>query len=1193
MCDQKNLLPQVKKFRLRFLFVLLVALIGFCVSTSAQQTTIVGTVTDPSGASVPNVAITVTNVDTGATHTIPTNDSGQYVAVDLQIGHYVVKAEAKGFKVAEQKDIVLTIGARIRVDFQMQLGAAQETVTVEANAVQVQTDSGERSNLITGQQMSQLAVAGRSIYQLAVLTPGASSQIGAGGMGAGEVNTPVGGDNNVEFNGMRQNHNIYLLDGGEDDDRGGAGGMSIAPSTDAIAEFRALTSNYSADYGLSSAGTMTMVLKSGTSQFHASAWEFNRNDAFDAQNYFVPNTELRLNVYGFNVGGPVTLGHFYNPDKKRTFFFYNMEWRPLVQGGATNQTVPIPATYGGDFTGFLPPNVNDANKIPIPNSGLHAPCAFQLSPTQLALFANAGQPLSTPVTTSSGSLSCSANSSQPNNVNPAVASTQPVFAPFNGNTLPFLSGNAQALLGAGIFPAPTSGAAFKGGANAVTNLREEVVRIDHNFNSKFSVFGHYIAEQVTQGFATSQWSGDNVPTVGDNFGNPSYSAVIHTTYTISPTLINEVAFNYNGNRINIIPYAASGLASLSLPAGYDSTSSRLFTGPNNMNRIPNIDLSGGSGAQFEISSWPWNNKADDYQVRDDISWTHGAHQFKFGGSWALYKKVQDLFGQTQGGFNFNGTFTGSSFADMLLGYANSYQELAVQDSGKWNNVSWAFYGQDNWRVNRRLTLNLGLRWDGIPHTYEANDRMGNFYPQLYNPANAPIFLPNNTISPASPGLGTSPNPLIAINGVPIPLYLNGIGIPGQVGIPKGLVNNHWATFGPRIGFAYDLTGSGKTVIRGGFGIMYERIQGNDMYNAGPNIPFSLQVSSASVTMDNPSIAIGGTGGTVTLPINPASITGLDISDYKPPVSYQWSVGVQHAIGTKTVFTASYVGNVGRHQNDYRNINLPSETYLPQLIGGANYNTAPGLPFSGFNTIALSENEANTHYNGLQIDLNSQLSHDLTLRAFYTLSRAYDPTNGNGGQDLQTVSNPYAGWRYDEGLSGYDRTNVAVVDFIYDIPLVRHSESKLLKSVVGGWQISGIVTMESGLPININLSGGQGGNGVGGNNRPDLTGTLTTPHTVNEWFSPSAFSAPAVGAWGTLAHNDLRGPGRDNWNLSLFKRFSLWESRGSYLELRLETFNTWNHTQFNATDNTLGDSRFGQVTSAFDPRILQLGGKIYF
>jgi len=1192
LCSVKNIVFALKPFRLRFLFVLLVALIGFSASTFAQQTTIVGTVTDPSGAVVPNVAVVITNIDTGLSRTYPTNDAGQYVAPDLQIGHYEVKASAAGFKAAEQKNIVLTVGDRVRVDFQMQMGAAQETVTVEANAVHVQADSGEVSNLITDQQMTQIAVNGRSIYQLAALTPGASSQIN------GYVNTPVGGDASVEFNGMRQNHNIYLLDGGEDDDRGGAGGMSIAPSTDAVAEFRALTSNYSADYGLSSAGTMTMVLKSGSSQLHASAWEFNRNDAFDARNFFFPAPnkiqELRLNVYGFNVGGPVTFGHLYNPDKKRTFFFYNMEWRKLINGGATNQTVPDTATYGGNLSamsGTAKPTI------------LFVPTTAQIAPS--VLFGNC-----------------------PGGAPPGIVQG----SPFPGNIIPscMINPNAAALLKAGIFPAPTANITngtgnFVGGANAPTDLREEIVRIDHNFTSKFSVFGHYIAEQVTQNFATSQWSGDNLPTVGDTFGNPSRSGVIHTTYTISPTLVNEASFNYNGNVINIVPYAATGLASLALPTGYVSTNSRLFTGPNNLSRIPNIDLSGGAGSQFEISSWPWHNKADDYQIRDDISLTKGAHQLKFGGSWALYKKVQDLFGQTQGGFSFNGIFTkgaagvcdstvntcGNSFADYLLGAPSSYQELAVQDHGLWNNVSWAAYVQDNWRVNHRLTLNLGLRWDGVPHTYEANNRMGNFYPNLYNAANAAKFDNNHSIcsgptdpgcTAASPGLGPSPNSILSSAGVQ--LYLNGIGIPGQNGVPKGLVNNHWAAFGPRLGFAYDLTGSGKTVVRGGFGIMYERIQGNDMYNAGPNIPFSLQVNLNSVEMTNPSLALSS-GAKAAQPINAASITGLAVDDYKLPVSYQWSVGVQHSLSTKTVLSVSYVGNQGRHQNDYRNINLPAQSELPALIGGAAYQTS-GLTFPGFTAISLSQNEANTHYNGLQVDLNSQLSKDLTLRAFYTLSRAEDPTTaGNGGGDLGSVSNPYAGWRYDIGPSGYDRTHVAVVDFIYDIPLFRHNDSKLLKSVVGGWQVSGIVTMESGLPINIGISeNGQGNNGLPtATNRPNLTGAISYPQTPVtctptcfqriQYFNASSFSLPTLGAFGTLGHNALRGPGRDNWNLSLFKSFLLSESRGSRFELRVETFNTWNHTQFNGVDNNLGDTRFGQFTSAFDPRILQLGGKIYF
>src|SRR6266851_8405827 len=680
-----SVILSLKRFSMRHAVLLCVLGLGISFSAFGQEATIVGTVTDPSGSVIANVKITATHMETSLTHTFTTNEAGQYVAVDLPVGHYNIKAEASGFKVAEQKGLVLQVGDRARVDFQMALGAASETVTVEANAVSVQTDSGEISNVITDLQLSQIAVNGRSIYQLAALTPGASSQINS------YVNTPVGGDAQVEFNGLRQNHNIYLLDGGEDDDRGGAGGMSIAPSTDAIAEFRALTSNYSADFGLSSAATMTMVLKSGTSSLHASAWEFNRNDAFDSRNFFnpAPNkvAELRLNVFGFNVGGPVTLGKLYNPDKKKTFFFYNMEWRRLIQGNINNgQPVPDPTSYGGNI---------GATTIDVPS-------ATQVSSAVLA-------------------KNC------PGGVLPAGIVQG---APFPGNTIPscMIDPNATALLTAGIFPAPTSGNKFLGSSTVPTNLKEEVVRIDHNFSPKFSVFGHFIAEQVTQGYAISQWSGANVPTVGDTFGNPSYSAVVHTTYTISPTLLNEVAFNYNGNRINIIPFAGAGLGSLALPTGYDGTNSRLFTGPNNLSRIPNIDLNGSTGTHFEISSWPWRNKADDYQIRDDISWTKGAHQLKFGGSWAIYKKVQDLFGQTQGSFGFDGTFTGSDFADFLLGDAKGYGELAVQDHGFWNNVSWAAYAQDNWRVNRKLTLNLGLRWDGVPHTYEANNRMGNFYP---------------------------------------------------------------------------------------------------------------------------------------------------------------------------------------------------------------------------------------------------------------------------------------------------------------------------------------------------------------------------------------------------------------------------------------------------------------------------------
>ncbi len=507
----------------------LLVLIGLSSLAFSQEATILGTVTDPSGSVMPSVSITVTNTDTGQTRTITTNQSGQYVIPDLHIGKYNVKADASGFAASERTGVVLNVDDRARIDFDMKIGSAATTVTVEAEGIKVQTDSGEISNVITGEQVTQLATNGRSVYALFALTPGAASI-----QGDFIGNTPVSGDSNVSINGQRAGHNLQLLDGGENLDRGGSSG-SVAPSLDAIAEFRNLTSNYSAEYGLSTAATITTVLKSGTKQFHASAWEFHRNDALNARNYFNPAVnadgtknkvaELRFNTFGFNVGGPVEFRRSQNP---KTFFFYNMEWRRTIQGGLLNQTVPLLSTYGGDFS-----------SLGLSLANLHAPFSCQLSAAQQNRFTTAGQSLS----------GCTAG---------APDTTKEVA--FNANAISgsLLDPNAQALLHAGgkyggIFPAPTNGTQFQGGNNSPTNVKEEIARVDHQFTDKFSVFGHWVSEQISQTYGTTQWSGDNVPTVSDVFGNPSYSAVVHTTYVISPTLLNEAAFNYNGNRINIIP----------------------------------------------------------------------------------------------------------------------------------------------------------------------------------------------------------------------------------------------------------------------------------------------------------------------------------------------------------------------------------------------------------------------------------------------------------------------------------------------------------------------------------------------------------------------------------------------------------------------------------------------------------------
>src|SRR4029079_5052518 len=465
---------------MRWLLVLSGLVLAMSLQVFAQEATVVGTVTDPTGAALPNASVTLTNIETGLTTKATTSADGQYVVPNLHIGRYTIGVNVSGLKLAEQKGVVLQVGDRARVDFQMQVGAASESVTVEAAAVRTQTDTGEVSNLITGQQISQLAVNGTSLFQLAALAPGASNDI------TNYKDVPVGGDTSVSFNGQRTAHNVFMVDGGENYDRGCGGCVTTAPSSESMAEFRPLTSNYSADYVLSSAGPVTMVIKSGSNKFHGSAWENNRNDAFDARNFFFPapnkKQELRMNIFGFNIGGPVI--------KNKTFFFYNMEWRRYIDGGSTNQTVPDPATYGGDFSSVTDP--------------ILVPTAARVAPS--VLFANC----------------------------PGGAAPAGVVhgAQFPGNVIPscMIQPNATALLGTGFLPAPNSGigngvGSFVGGSNTPTTLKEEIVRIDHTFNSKFSVFGHFIAEQISQGYNTAQWSGDNLPTVGDTFNNPAYSYV--------------------------------------------------------------------------------------------------------------------------------------------------------------------------------------------------------------------------------------------------------------------------------------------------------------------------------------------------------------------------------------------------------------------------------------------------------------------------------------------------------------------------------------------------------------------------------------------------------------------------------------------------------------------------------------------
>jgi hypothetical protein len=780
---------------------------------------------------------------------------------------------------------------------------------------------------------------------------------------------------------------------------------------DALAEFKVMTSNNSADFGIGSSGTVNMAIKSGTKDFHGTGYEFFRSDKVDAADFFTNKggghkAHLRYNNFGYNIGGPIYIPGHYNTDKRKTFFFFNEEWRRIRQGSTVYHVTPTAAERGGDFSA-------DSYTITVPTTS---------DPAELAKFTAAG-----------------------------VTPGQQFSYKGTKNVIPpsLIDSNAALFLGTGALPPPTSGNYFSGSASVPINVREEIIRVDHNFSDKVSLMAHFINDAVLQVTPESLWSGSTFPTVHTQFLNPGKGAVLHLTHTISPTLLNEISYNYNGNRINLTP---TGI--FAKPSGWSIT--KFFPG-DALNRMPTLHLSKQINANWDAEGWPWHNAADSQQGRDDVSWMKGPHALKFGGQFMRYRKNQDIFGYTQGEYTFDGTFTGSDMADFLLGFAKSYDELDIQDRGHWRNTTLSFYFTDSWRATKRLTLNLGVRWEIIPHAYEVHDRMSDFYPSLYNPANAPIFNPDNSLDTSGPGFTTVP-------GVPlstIPFYMNGVGLAGKNGIPRGLVDNYYDTIGPRLGFAYDLTGKGKTVLRGGYGDFFERIQGNDVYNGGPNPPFSFDPSVSDVYYSNPSVS-NTTGLKAAVPIFPAGFSA-PAKDYLIPTSHQWSMGLQHELMPRAVLAVMYVGNEDSHQQDFRNINMPllSNPLRSEVRAGT---LAANLirPYLGFANITYEENATSSNYNSLQVNFRVDNYKGFTFQSAYTWSHSIDYMSADNSC---CISNTYD-IHFDRGNSSYDRRHVLVMNYIYELPFFKNSSSAVARQALGGWQLSGVTTFEKGEPVNI-------------------------------------------------------------------------------------------------------------------------------
>jgi hypothetical protein len=1168
----------------------------------AQQNSLIsGLVNDPAGAALPGASVTLTEESTGYTSKTVTNDSGYFSFPGLNPGKYDMSVSAKGFQTKVDKGLALNVSQTLRVDQSLVVGDVSTTVEVTADQLTVQTDSNVVSTLVSAEQIQSIATENRNFAALVALGMGVSSNLPDS-----NVPTSIGSSAAISVNGLRQTHNIWLVDGGEADDRGGAGGSSIEPSQDAIAEIETLASNYPPDYGISSGATISLSLKSGTQRFHGGAWEFNRNTVFNAN--AVGNKQaspvgvrpkLNYNIYGFNIGGPIFIPKVYNEGRNKTFFFWNEEWRKLIQGSGTQQNNTLPAadfpTAGTNLT-YVSPKFAATPIVPTVPQNVG-------DPALLAKFAADG-------------------------LTPGQ--------PFPGNVIPanLFDPNAVIYLNTGIVPKPNAANdQFIGQASLPIDVRDDIVRIDHRVNDKWQILGHYLHDAVSQtsGAPMIGWSGGTWPTITSVFVNPSYSAAVKITGQLSSNMLLEASLNYDGNQITI-----TNSTNGNLPSGF---STRPFFA-NGATSIPGMQWNGVYGVQEKPGSAPWKNAANDYEPKVDLSYTKGKHQMKFGFSWNKYDKNQKLFLDAEGDYTFNNQ-SGDPFLDMLLGLSASYSQSQAAPIRHYVNNTPSAYAMDTWHVTSRLSLQLGFRYDGLPHAYELNNLVSNFNPNHYVAAEAPQW--NN--GPGGDGSLITTN-TIGANTVPAPgfanynggtFYLNGVDLAGVNGVPHGLVSNDYNTWQPRVGFSDDIFGDGKTVLRGGFGTFYERLQGNDIYNAATAAPFANTPSANNVYFSTQSKS-WVTGGTAATPSFAQGSTTL-AQTYKAPAVAQYSLGVQHQLAPSVIWIVQYVGNIAWHQNIERQINNYSlntpliapntntslgnnyQYYTRANAGDPNNNSGynPGghsIPvadqlrvYNGFGAIDQQENTTNGTYNGFQTGVRSQGYHGLSGEVDYTWSHEIDITSN----DLQNVGNPY-NLKYDKGSGAFDRRQILSINYIYKLPIFR--SSGLVHNALGGWELAGTAVFSTGPVINngganigthLSINYDPVGLGGGYTNRPNVVGKVKYNRNRGgwllnknntQWFNTAQFSAP-IPAWagganqgfGDAGKDAVIGPGRVNFTTSLYKTFVVHE--GINFQFRFETFNTFNHSEAMGVNNNYGQGTFGQVNSFYDPRNLQFGGKFNF
>jgi hypothetical protein len=1130
-----------------WLAIILVALLAAMAPLGAfaqsDNGSVVGTVTDMTGAIVPNADVSVTNVDTGLKFDAKSNDAGEFRIVAVPRGNYKADVTATGFQ-NQSVTFMVNVASTQTLAFKLAPGTVATTVEVDTAAPLVNTSNGTIGEVIQGEQVTSLPLNGRNFTGLALLTPGVTR--GSYGDAASGVNgnsetfrNSESGGASLSVNGLRPQADNFLLDGIDDNDSL-LNTILIFPNIDATQEFKVDTSVAPAEYGRAGGAIVASSIKGGTNQIHGSAFEFYRSGNFDANPSYrflgaspSPNPPFNRNQPGFSIGGPILRDRLFGFGDYQAF----RENQPI---NPYFVTVPTALMRTGDFSELLAssPNFDTQNGASVDSQFSEPYCLIH-----------------------AGVMNYSKNGQLYN-----PANCQPI--PGNNIAAAGIPQNAAAVNYFNAYPAPVRAGVvnnFLTHEQQFTHYNTFDVRFDWNATTKDVAFVRFSYDNSA--FTKTPELG----TLPSGFGTGS--SYVHArayalgeTHSFNANLINELRIGYNRDDYGYQPpfYGEALSASLGIVNANRSqeTSGGALIGGN-----AGIDYTGDYG----LYAVPQNT----YEISDNVDLERGHHSLRFGATGILRNMEYFRPISGKGYFNFgNGDFTGFPTAEMLIGFTDSYS-IGAQN-GFFSNIAWedGFFGQDEWRITPKLTLQLGLRYDILTFPYETQNRQASF-----------------DINTASPTYGQ-------------------VLLAGKNGVSRTIVNNNYADFAPRIGFAYDITGQGKQVLRGGYGIFYFPDYGGISNQLGQQVPFggSLSYNAQNgncITFTGQTPAPGASYGctqsaaqTTALPapgfpnFNPAAPpTGLSTlavnRNDKNQQIQEYNLQFEQQVGKNDVVNLAYVGTLSRHLSTYYNYNI-----YQFGTGTQNFPTFGGITYNNYNGAA--------NYNALQLHYEHHQGTNLLITGSYAFSHTLDDSPGS---NLSSTSPLYYNPQADYGNSLQDQRNVFSSSILYHLPFGQGqrfggSSNYFTNLAIGGWQINIIGRMASGNPFDLSA-----GSGTSTADRPDVAGPISYPKSISgTWFNTASFVRPAVvqangqnvfASLGTLGRDQLIGPGQRAVDLSLQKNLKLWERYT--LELHADAFNTTNTPQFTNPDGTLTDANYGKVTGTQldSQRELQLAARFTF